>query len=327
MTITLAPPEQQLVFSRKLLEARRYCLQEALGKAVEGVDIAAVDRDLARLAPRAALMALARKGLRGELLFAVPVLLRTNPRLIAYYRLLLGYSQKEFFSPATGASIFKAGEARGVLSAGAAGQLESLCRALNYAAAHLLNGIGAESLSRDLLDDLTLLTLGPQFRGGTNNKRGTDAIERVFVIVHGIVKSAVVRADTRCIVIRNAAQREVIIEFAADPDLVIRERMAGGNVRNVVAIEIKGGTDYSNVHNRIGEAEKSHRKARDEGYTECWTVVNVAGLDLAMARKESPTTDRFYGLEALSDKASDEYHDFRERIAALVGIRLRTSRK
>jgi hypothetical protein len=253
--------------------------------------------------------------------------LRTNPRLIAYYRLLLGYSQKEFFTSATGASIFKAGETKGILSAAADAQLEGFCAALNQAAGILLEGIGLDTLSRELLDDLSLLTLGPQLRGGTNNKRGTDAIVRVFDIVHAIVKTAIVRADTRSIVIRNAAKREVAIEFAADPDLVIRERMAKGSVRNVVAIEIKGGTDYSNVHNRIGEAEKSHRKARAEGYTECWTVVNVPGLDPAVARKESPTTDRFYGLDALSNAASDEYQDFRNRIAALTGIRLRTSKK
>jgi hypothetical protein len=327
MAFNLPQPDQQIGFARALTDARKHYLQQALGDSMETVDIAAVDRELARLTRSKSLCALAKKGLRGELLFAVPVLLRSNPRLIAYYRLLLGYSQKEFFTSATGASIFKAGETKGILSAAADAQLEELCAALNAAASALLEGIGLETLSRELLDDLSLLTLGPQLRGGTNNKRGTDAIVRVFDIVHAIVKPAIVRADARSIVIRNAAKREVTIEFAADPDLVIRERMAKGSVRNVVAIEIKGGTDYSNVHNRIGEAEKSHRKARAEGYTECWTVVNVPGLDPTIARKESPTTDRFYGLDALSNNASAEYQDFRNRIAALTGIRLRASKK
>jgi hypothetical protein len=30
-------------------------------------------------------------------------------------------------------------------------------------------------------------------------------------------------------------------------------------------------TDFSNIHNRIGEAEKSHQKARQTGYTEVAT--------------------------------------------------------
>lgn len=29
--------------------------------------------------------------------------------------------------------------------------------------------------------------------------------------------------------------------------------------RNIIAVEVKGGTDFSNIHNRIGEAEKSHQ--------------------------------------------------------------------
>ena len=70
--------------------------------------------------------------------------------------------------------------------------------------------------------------------------------------------------------------------------------------RNVVAIEVKSGTDVSNIHNRIGEAEKSHQKARQRSFTECWTVVNVGRLDMAKARSESPSTDRFYSLAALS---------------------------
>ena len=45
------------------------------------------------------------------------------------------------------------------------------------------------------------------------------------------------------------------MEFAADPDICIREELPSGKFRNLVAIEIKGGKDYSNVHNRIGEAE------------------------------------------------------------------------
>ena len=57
--------------------------------------------------------------------------------------------------------------------------------------------------------------------------------------------------------------------------------------------EIKGGKDISNIHNRIGEAEKSHQKARKRGFVECWTMVGVGHTDMDLARKESPSTDRF----------------------------------
>ncbi|MWF56864.1 XcyI family restriction endonuclease [Escherichia coli] len=70
----------------------------------------------------------------------------------------------------------------------------------------------------------------------------------------------------------------------------------------------------------IGEAEKSHQKARQRGFTECWTVVNVGRLDMVKARSESPSTDRFYSLAALSLRAGDEYDDFRRRVLSLTAI-------
>jgi hypothetical protein len=87
-----------------------------------------------------------------------------------------------------------------------------------------------------------------------------------------------------------------------------------------VAIEIKGGKDYSNIHKRIGEAEKSHQKARKEGFVECWTIVGISDLNMELAKKESPTTDRFYHLDRLADEISDEFADFRENLLSRVGI-------
>jgi len=91
-------------------------------------------------------------------------------------------------------------------------------------------------------------------------------------------------------------------------------------MRNVIAIEIKGGTDFSNIHNRLGEAEKSHQKARLSGFVECWTVVNVDNIDLDMARKESPSTNRFYRLSQLVLGKGSEYLDFKRRIQSLTGL-------
>ena len=87
-------------------------------------------------------------------------------------------------------------------------------------------------------------------------------------------------------------------------------------------IEVKAGEDFSNIHNRIGEAEKSHQKARARGFVECWTVVNVDRLDMAMARRESPSTNRFYRLSAIVSRVGDEYTDFRNRVISLTGIKV-----
>ena len=61
---------------------------------------------------------------------------------------------------------------RGVLSPAVEPKLEGLCKALIGCGVVLLDGIGPTRLSRELLDDLTLLTVGPQLRGGANVKRG-----------------------------------------------------------------------------------------------------------------------------------------------------------
>lgn len=314
-------PNQQIGFSLALTQARGLYLQDALGDTVESLNIAQLDADLAKLAPAKMLAALARHGLRGELVFAAPSVLSANPRLLGYYRLLLGYSQKEFYTAATGASSLKALETSGKLSPKASLLLPSFCAALNKAAASLVQGIGPNAISRALLDDLTLLTFGPQLRGGANVRRGGNATLRVFKLIQGIVEKAVIKLEGNSIEVKNAAHRTVLIEFAADPDLIIRECMTKGGYRNIIAIEIKGGTDFSNIHNRLGEAEKSHQKARANGFTECWTVVNVNRFDGRKAKQESPSTDRFYRIAQLEDEKSEAFQDFRERIVSLTGIK------
>ncbi len=89
--------------------------------------------------------------------------------------------------------------------------------------------------------------------------------------------------------------------------------MRPGVYRQLIAIEVKGGRDFSNIHNRIGEAEKSHQKARAAGFVECWTVVNVDKMDVETARRESPSTNRFYRLSDLVAADGSEYQDFRDR--------------
>jgi hypothetical protein len=199
--------------------------------------------------------------------------------------------------------------------------LSELCKGMIGASVALVNGIGADRLSKDMLDDLTLLTIGPQLRGGSNVKKGVEGIVDVFQAIHDIVEHAAKTSSASKIEIENAAGRKVMIEFAPDPDIVIREEMNNGRYRNIIAIEVKGGTDFSNIHNRVGEAEKSHQKAKAAEYVECWTVVNVDRIDIAMAKRESPSTNKFYKLSDLKAGSGAEYEDFKERITMLTGIR------
>lgn len=109
--------------------------------------------------------------------------------------------------------------------------------------------------------------------------------------------------------------------FAADPDISITEDISARSAKSIVAIEIKGGTDKSNIWNRLGEAEKSHQSAKHRGFVEFWTIYNVSSLDQTKAREKSPTTTRFYSLLELQKAGSEAFEDFRDRLISLVGIK------
>jgi len=314
-------PELQIDFAALLNKIRRLYLQDALNETVRSLPIPQIDTELAAHVPPHSLSSLAGHGLRGELMFPVPTVLAANPRLLGYYRLLYGYSQKEFYTASTGLGPFKGMEERGAISTKNSTELADLCTALCKAGALLLAGIGTTKINVDVLDRLTILTLGPQMRGGANVKRGTASIRMVFNVIQEIVQASISHVSETRIEISNAAGRKILIEFAADPDIIIREEMRTGAYRQLIAIEVKGGRDFSNIHNRIGEAEKSHRKAKDAGYVECWTVVNVDKIDTAMAHRESPSTNFFYRISDLVNAVGEEHQDFRSRILSLTGIR------
>ena len=319
--INIPAPELQIDFSFALGQIRTVYLQDALSKTVDGIDLPTLDRQLAEYVPQDNLKALAKHGLRGELVFPVPCMLEANSFLLGYYRLLLGFSQKEFYTTKFGVSGFKSMEAKGILTDKNKKRLPELCNGMVNSACALLDGIGVDRISKELLDDLTLLTVGPQLRGGANVRKGVIGTVGVFEAIHGIVEHAATESTSSKIQIINAADRKIFIEFAPDPDIVIREEMDVGSIRNVVAIEVKGGTDFSNIHNRVGEAEKSHQKAKADGYVECWTIVNVDRIDMETARKESPSTNRFYRISALKSGEGEEYDDFKNRVIALTGIK------
>lgn len=98
MTVFKVPePDLQVAFYHRLCELRHTHLRDALLHTVGMLDIPLIDQQLGALAHPDDLRKVAGWGLRGELVFAVPYILETNPLLLAYYRLFLGFSQKQFF--------------------------------------------------------------------------------------------------------------------------------------------------------------------------------------------------------------------------------------
>lgn len=319
--ISIKLPDLQINFAHQLVEIRSLCLQDALISTVGQLDIATIDSELHTFVKPACLAVLAQHGMRGELLFMVPCILIHNPKLLAYYRCLLGYSQKEFYN-VSGSNLgkFQSMEQRDTLSEKQLVELPELCQEMNRNAEYLLEGLTAQMLCPSFFDQLTLLTLGANLRGSNNVKKGANATAEVFKIIEKIVGPKITRSDKHHIYLTNNSDRQVVIQFAPDPDIVIQEELGDNIFKKLIAIEVKGGQDIANIHNRIGEAEKSHQKAKADGYVECWTIVNVAKLDHEKARQESPTTNRFFSIANLQKPSSSEYQSFSMQIKSATGI-------
>jgi hypothetical protein len=83
---------------------------------------------------------------------------------------------------------------------------------------------------------------------------------------------------------------------------------------------VKGGTDVSNAHNRAGEAEKSHQKAKKSGFTEFWTIISKKGLEIRKLQAESPTTNHWFDIAEVLARKGTDWDDFRQRLSGARSI-------
>ncbi len=148
-------------------------------------------------------------------------------------------------------------------------------------------------------------------------------MKEVFVAMNEIVKKHLVHATENRVTLRNSAGRSVFITISHDPDVCVQEQV-GDRMHHRVAIEVKGGTDMSNAHNRAGEAEKSHQKAKKLGFPEFWTIISKQGLELSKLRAESPTTNHWFDVAEVLARKGQDWDDFRQRLAGACGIPLRS---
>jgi XcyI restriction endonuclease len=295
-------PSRQVAFFLRLEQIRSLYLAEALSEAVRGADIAAVDAELQSLITPSSLSKVAAFGLRGEVIFPVPSLLRAKPMLLGYYRLLFGASQKFFYKGDTFGQ-FKAMEDRGVLNKTANLRLNELCLSLTRTGEMLVERL--DTLSLTAIHELQLLTLGPQLKGGENNVVGEEAVKEFSDVLEALIK--------------NSSGRVVFIKLGADPDVAITEMTQSGAIP-LLAIEVKGGRDNANKHNRLGEAEKSHLTARQAGHTRFWTVVMVEYADKDV-REKSPSTQQIWRLDKIRDPSTSEGKRFVDMLGSVLGVR------
>ena len=312
--------DRQIRFRQRLIEARSLWLLDALQSAAALVDPGLVREQVGQTAPILPLQSLAKSGIRDEHVFAVPAILEHTPTLLGYYRLLLGVPQKTFYSSATRLQMFKSMETKGSLNDRQSERLWDLCRFLNGPLADLVLNVSPYLSLRDI-QELPLLTLGSQFQGANNNIIGQAATTGVFNSINTILHPFLRTTTHDRSEIVNSAGRTVVVRLASDPDVSVTE-IVGSTERKTSAIEIKGGLDQSNAHNRAGEAEKSHQKARAAGYLEFWTLISKGQLDMNQFRRESPTTSSWFDVTHVLAHEGDDWEAFRAAVVQAVGIPL-----
>ncbi|HEV8369565.1 MAG TPA: XcyI family restriction endonuclease [Pyrinomonadaceae bacterium] len=317
-SLTVPEPSRQIAFHQLLVGARKAWLIDALKAALSRINQGQVKRQLSSQVPEDVQKILASAGIRDEHVFPVPAILEAAPTLIDYYRLLLGVSQKAFYDSRTGLGKLKSMETRGQISLAQRAMLTDFCMAMTIKLAELVRQLSPTVTKRDLAE-LPLLTLGSQFQGAQNVDIGKQATLEVFLAIEEIVRSHIIERDERSIKIRNAAGRLVVVSLTADPDVRIEEDFSG-SMRKKVAIEIKGGTDKSNAHNRAGEAEKSHQKAKRQGFRDFWTIIAMKGLDATKLQGESPTTNSWFDVAQVLGRSGDDWDDFCSRLTDETGI-------
>jgi XcyI restriction endonuclease len=323
VTFTPPPSSRQLAFHERLVAARKRWLAPALQAALKQADPTLVAEEIGSLVSASSRRALAAAKIRDEYVFPTPVVLRTSPMLLGYYRLLLGRPQKSFYSRALdGFGMFKSMEERGVITNKQERLLNDLCQALCDAISSLIEEIAPDISAEDVYE-LPLLTLGSQLQGANNNVIGQEATRDVFNSIKSLVPSASILSQTAAeIILRNPAGRRVWVTMAGDPDVRVQEENNSPppSFHYKLAIEIKGGSDASNAHNRAGEAEKSHRKAREQGCPEFWTIIATKSVDMKRLTTESPTTNHFFNTSEILAMAGSDWNNFAARLKSVIGI-------
>jgi hypothetical protein len=246
--------------------------------------------------------------------------MEAKPSLVGYYRLLLGAPQKSFYKGATGMGLFKSMEELGTMSKRQKVAVPDFCTAMSEPLTGLVRQIPGFT-ERDLRE-LPLLTFGSQLQGSNNTQIGKKAMQEIFIAITEILQEHIRDKEPSKLILRNAAGRAVFVNLSHDPDVSVQEQVES-RMLNKVAIEVKGGTDVSNAHNRAGEAEKSHLKAKRKGFKDFWTIISKTGLDMSKLAQESQTTTEWFDVTEVLARQGKDWEEFRQRLASAAGIPLK----
>jgi hypothetical protein len=308
-----------VAFYQLLVAARKQWFTDALSDALKELDQNAIKEQVSTFVTADAQQRLASAGLRDEYVFPLPLVLEAKPSLVGYYRMLLGAPQKSYYKGSTGMGMFKSMEELDIINEKQRANLASFCEAMAVPLAELVRQIPT-LCDRDIRE-MPLLTYGAQLQGSNNTAIGKKAMQDIFLAINAIVKKHIVKKEPRKLTIRNASKRTVVVELSSDPDVSIYETL-NGDVHLKVAIEVKGGTDVSNAHNRAGEAEKSHLKAKGKGFRDFWTIISKTGVDITKLKKESQTTTTWFDVAEVLARKGTDWEQFKVHMAGALGIPL-----
>jgi hypothetical protein len=206
--ITLQPPApaRQVRFYQLLVAARKQWFLDALSEALEQLDQALVQSQIAEHVPADVRRMLAVAGLRDEHVFPVPAVIAAKPSLLGYYRLLLGAPQKSFYKGSTGMGRFKTMEELGTISEKQQAHVLDYCQAMAGPLADLVRQI-PKITQRDL-SELPLLTFGAQLQGSNNTQIGKTAMRELFVAIKEIVAKHVIEVAERGLIVRERSRAQ-----------------------------------------------------------------------------------------------------------------------
>lgn len=309
---------QQSKIHQLMLVARKVWLADALKDAMADVEPAVLRSQISTFVPVEAQHILGVVGIREEKMFPVPVVLEAKPSLVAYYRLLLGISQKRFYTTETGMGPFKKLEEGSPLTPELRSELPAFCSAMCLALSDLVSQVDLSLEPRDI-EDLQLLTLGSYYYGSLNNAIGSAATLGVFTAVAEIVEPYIISRTKKTLGLSMPGDREIYIVVSGDPDIRIVDVTSEVEVP-IVSIEIKGGTDSRNAYNRGGEAEKSHQGAIERGFNQCWTIINTANIDMTKLMRGSPTTTSWFNANEVIKQDGQDWRRFQSAVKNAIGF-------
>ena len=322
MPFIIPPTNKQILAQEILHEYKKNIIGDALKRTVEEIDPNELHSEIVEYVPFDCMKILQSTGIRDEIFFALPCILKKNPKMLGYYRLLMGISEKQFYSSATGLSQFNCMEEKGKLpNYQDHSCIQDLCKAINGAMQEFLKELKKDRLSQDV-SDFPIMTLGVYVDGVWRNFIGANAASNVFNAIKNIVNEKqleICESNEKVYTFTNEKGKKFSINLASDPDVSIY----ANDSEKLLCIEIKGGQDVANVHNRAGEAEKSHQKAKNNGWEEKWTVIYLSKLQDSQQSKlleESPTTDKWFDVNEICCESGSSYDKFKDEILKLFDL-------